>query len=83
MLKETLKDTSEILQHILSQPLVLENPAESSSLLSASEKFLQQPKESSELEQILQAFIQYPRPTEHLLIELSTLVHDLRSELKK
>ncbi len=83
MLKETLKDTGEILQHILSQPLVLENSAESSSLLLASENFLRHPQGASELEQILQAFIQYPRPTEHLLIELSTLVHDLRLELKK
>lgn len=80
-LKETLKDSAEILKHILVQPLIVEESPKPLSLLDAAESYLQNSSDRS-LGYLANALTQYREPTEHLIRELDIVLKDIRSVYK-
>lgn len=77
MLKENLKDSAEILQNILNQPLQIPGIEHEISLLKALEAFHAQQPENSDLSKMLRTFSSNPEPTEALIQELELIIRDL------
>jgi len=80
MLKETLKDSAEILSNILNQPLTIPGIAENTTLLQALQKFHEQQPETSDLSQMLRTFSSNPEPTHTLIQELQLITRDLMTQ---
>lgn len=77
MLRETIKDSAEILNNILNQPLDIPGIAENISLLQAVQNYPQQQPELSDLSKMLQTFAHNPVPTQTLIQELQLIINDL------
>lgn len=77
MIRENLKDTGEIIQNILTQPLSIPGARVSLSLLQAAADFDPRNPIGSDLRKILLSFLQFPEQTETLLRELELLQEDL------
>jgi hypothetical protein len=80
MLKENLKDSTEILSNILNQPLEIPGIEENTTLLQAIEKFGSQQPEHSDLSKMLRTFASNPEPTRALIQELELIAHDLKKK---
>ena len=78
MLRENLKDSAEILSHILNQPLQIPGIVENISLLQAVHNFNAQQPELSDLSKMLRTFSSNPGPTRALIQELELIAHDLQ-----
>lgn len=78
MLSENLKDTGEIIQNILTQPLSVFGAKGEISLIQAAKSFDPRNATSSDLRKILLSFLQFPEQTETMLRELEILQDDLR-----
>lgn len=79
MLKENLKDSSDIIQNILNQPLAIPGAEENVSLYKAAQKFNSHDPKASDLRRILLTLIQYPEHTQILLQELELILQDLKT----
>jgi hypothetical protein len=77
MINENLKDTGEIIQNILTQPLSIPGEKLPLSLLQAAKDFDSNHPIESDLRKILLSFLQFPEQTETLLRELDILKQDL------
>ena len=77
MLRENLKDSSEIRSNILNQPLEIPGLDENITLLQAVEKFASQQPELSDLSKMLRTFAANPEPTQILIQELELIARDL------
>jgi hypothetical protein len=77
MLRENLKDSAEILQNILQQPLEISGSSENISLLQAIENYPSQQSGHSDLSKMLRAFSTNTEPVEILIRELHLIAHDL------
>lgn len=77
MLKEELKDTGEILETILTQPLLVPGLHEEISLLDAAKNYQPNALDRSDLSKILRSFLENPEPTQVLITELEILRDDI------
>lgn len=77
MLKENLKDTGEIVENIITQPLSVPGAKSEISLLEAAKAFHPSEAMSSDLRKILLGFLQFPEPTEMMIRELEILAAEL------
>jgi len=78
MLRESLKDASQIIQNILTQPLEIEGCPENITFLQAAKTYLESKGQSDDLNKVLQCLVRYPEPTETLLNELSIISDELQ-----
>jgi hypothetical protein len=83
MLKETLKDTAQILQTILTQELDIPGASGPISLLSAAKQFASQDAVSSNLSHVIRVFLNYPDPLNALSTELEILAKELHEVLRR
>jgi len=79
MLEENLKDSGEIIQNILTQPLSIPGAEKDLSLLEAAESFDPAAPLQSDLRKVLLSLLQFPHPTEMMIRELEILHNELRS----
>ena len=79
MLRESLKDASQIIQNILTQSLDVKNSSENISLLEAARSYISTKGQSEDLSLVLQALLRYRDPTQTLLNELTIISNELRS----
>ena len=77
MLRENLKDSAEILQNILHQPLEISGAPESISLLQAVQTYSSQQPDHSSLSKVLHNFSSNREPLEILIRELHLIARDL------
>jgi hypothetical protein len=77
MLRETLKDSAQIIQTILTQPLSIPGAAEGVSLLSSAENFDPNNPADSDFKRVIATFLAYPEATERMIQELELIRHDL------
>jgi len=77
MLKENLKDSGEILQNILTQPLSIPGAQKDVSLIEAAKSFNPEEAISSDLRNILLSFTHFPVPTMRLIEEMEIIRDDL------
>jgi hypothetical protein len=77
MLKENLKDSAEILQNILHQPLEISGASENISLLQAVQTYSSQQPDHSDLSKVLRIFSSNREPLEILIRELHLIARDL------
>ena len=77
MLRENLKDSGEIIQTILTQPLSIPGAKKDISLLEAAKNFDPKNPLTSDLRKILLNFLQFPEPTERMVLELELIQEDL------
>lgn len=78
MLRENLKDTGEILQNILTQPLAVPGAKQNISLIEAAQNLQPGQETTSDLRKILMSFLQFPEQTETMLRELEILLDEIR-----
>jgi hypothetical protein len=78
MLRESLKDASEIIQNILTQPLEIEGWDRTVSLLEAAKSYLNSNGQSEDLTKVLQCLVRYREPTETLVNELAIISDELQ-----
>jgi len=76
MLRDNLHDAGQIVQHILSQPLVLPGLPKELSLLKAAQKYLEDPT-SLEFPKMLETFLHNRAAMDVMLQELKLLAADL------
>ena len=79
MLKENLKDSGEIIQNILNQPLSIPGAKENITLLEAAANFNSNNPLNADLRKILLTLIQYPEHTEIMLRELELILEDIKT----
>jgi hypothetical protein len=79
MLRENLKDSGEIIENILTQPLSVPGAAKEVSLLEAAQNYDPQSPLTSDLHKIMLSFLQFPEPTEMMIRELELLQEDLKT----
>lgn len=79
MLKENLKDSGEIIQNILHQPLSIPGAKENITLLEAARTFDSNHYMDADLRKILFTLIQYPEHTEIMIRELELILEDLKT----
>lgn len=77
MLRENLKDSAEILQNILHQPLDISGAPENISLFQAIQTYPSQQPDHSDLSKMLRAFSSNRDPLEVLIQELHLIARDL------
>lgn len=77
MLEENLKDVSEAMYNLLTEPLTIEGTDREVTLLSAAKDFDPTHAEDSDLAKIMLNFLDYPERTQALLIELRLLSAEL------
>lgn len=77
MLRENLKDSAEILQNILSQPIEISGTHDNLSLLQAIQTYSSQQADHSDLSKMLRGFTANPGPMEILIQELQLIASDL------
>lgn len=77
MLRENLKDSAEILQNILNQPLEISEEENVVSLIQAVKNFSSQHPEDSDLKKTLHSFTLNREPSEILIQELQLIAEDL------
>jgi len=77
MLRENLYEAGEIVETILTQPLIIPGLQKSVSLLEASKHYLENPA-SPELKKMLETFLRHPAALEIMLQEFKLLSQDLR-----
>lgn len=77
-LKEALKDAGEIIQNILSQPLLIPGAKRNISLFEAAKTYEIKEALRSDFRKILLSFLQFPVPTERMIEELELLQDDLQ-----
>lgn len=73
MLEENVQDAGDIIQNILTQPLIIPGEKKDYSLLEAAQTYTTKSALTSHLRKILISFVQFPEPTEILLRELELL----------
>ena len=78
MLEENLKDSGEIVQNILTQPLSIPGAKKDISLLGAAKSYDNHEAMTSDLRKILLNFLLFPAQTEVMLRELEILEDELR-----
>lgn len=77
MIQENLEDAGEIIDNILTQPLMIPGAKSDISLLEAAEQFDAEQYKSSQLRQILLSFLQFPDSTSMMLREMEILQEEL------
>lgn len=77
MLRENLKDSAEILQNILNQPLEISGTSENISLVQAIQNYPSQQPDHSDLSKMLKAFTTKREPLKILIQELHLIASDL------
>ena len=77
MLKENVKDTGEIIETILTQPLSIPGAKTDVSLIQAANHYDSTDAMTSDFRKILLSFLQFPEPTDTLLRELEILKEEL------
>ena len=77
MLRENLYEAGEIVETILTQPLVIPGLPKGVSLLEASKHYLENPT-SPELKKMLETFLRHPAALEIMLEEFKLISQDLR-----
>jgi hypothetical protein len=77
MLRETLKDSAEILSNILNQSLEIPGIETNMTLLQALRSFSSQQPGDSDLSKMLRTFASNREPTEALIQELNLIARDL------
>ncbi len=82
MLKETLKESAQILQNILTKAHAVPEVTKDVSLLEAAEQFDVKNPATSDLKQIVTFFSQNPAATHALIKELEILKEDLEDFLR-
>lgn len=73
MIREDLKDAGEIIQNVLTQPLLIPGVKGNLSLLQAAKDYDPRNPLGSDLRKILLSFLQFPQQTETLIRELEIL----------
>lgn len=79
MMRENLRDTGQILQHILGQPLVITGLSQEISLYDAAAHYNPKDPAASELKKVIETFLQYPDATEALIREMKLLSGELEN----
>ncbi len=77
MLRENLKDSAEILQNILHQPLEIDGAETNISLLQAIQNYSSQQPSHSDLSKMLRTFLSNREPLQILIQELQLIARDL------
>lgn len=77
MLREDLKDSGEIIENILTQPLSIPGAKADISLLDAAKNYQSSEAMTSDLRKILFSFMQFPEPTAMMLREMEILAEEL------
>lgn len=78
MLRENIKDSGEIVENILTQPLSIPGARADTCLFEAAKNFHPSEAMTSDLRKILLSFLQFPEPTKTLLRELEILIEELK-----
>lgn len=73
MLRENLRDTGQIIQNILTQPISIPGLSDETTLLSAAQSYQEGEGASSALSKVMLSFLHYPEPTQVLIQELEIL----------
>ncbi|MBS0615020.1 MAG: hypothetical protein JSR58_00525 [Verrucomicrobia bacterium] len=79
MLRENLRDASQIIQNILTQPLSIPGINRDISLLEAAQSFNAKDPSTSHLKRVIETFHEYREATETMLRELELLADDLKT----
>ena len=77
MIDENLEDSGNIIENILTQPLMIPGAKADVSLLEAAQNFDPDHAGTSDLRKILLSFLQFPEPTKTMLRELEIIQEEL------
>jgi len=79
MLRENLRDAGQIIQNILTQPVVVPEISDETTLFSAAQNYREGEGADSTLSKVMLSFLRYPEPTQVLIQELEILHKELNA----
>lgn len=79
MLRENLRDAGQIIQNILTQPVMVPEISDETTLLAAAQNYHEGEGTNSPLSKVMLSFLRYPEPTQILIQELEILHKELNA----